>query len=488
PPLSLLFAIPDHPWVSATDGAAVCIAMTVGAAGERDGTLQTVTAERPTESGEIEVTLATQTGRIHPDLTIGANVAGAVPLLANSRISNRGFELGGAGFIVSKEQAKALGLGTSPGIEAYIRRYLNGRDLTQISRDVLVIDLYGLTEIEVRQRFPEIYQWVFERVKPERDQNRSVTLREKWWLHRRLREDLRDMLAGLPRYIATVETSKHRFFVFLDAEILPDNMLVNIALDDAYFLGVLSSRVHVTWALAAGGTLEDRPRYNKTRCFETFPFPNPTSAQRERIRELGEQLDAHRKRQQAQHPRLTMTDMYNVLAKLRAGEPLTDADRRIHEQGLVSVLRQIHDELDAAVLEAYGWPSALSDDDILERLVALNVERAAEEARGVARWLRPEYQARDAAPAATQSTLLEERTAAASPAEAPPWPGELAAQATAVRAMLVALARPVTADEVAAAFAGKATKARREQVSELLQTLGALGQAREAGDGRWGEG
>jgi len=72
-------------------------------------------------------------------------------------------------------------------------------------------------------------------------------------------------------------------------------MLVNIASSDAFVLGLLSSRIHVTWALAAGGTLEDRPRYNKTRCFEPFPFPDPTQPQRERIRFLGERLDAHRK-------------------------------------------------------------------------------------------------------------------------------------------------------------------------------------------------
>ncbi|MCO5182242.1 MAG: hypothetical protein M9896_19565, partial [Candidatus Promineofilum sp.] len=356
PPLSLLFAIPDHPWVDSTDGAAVRISMTVAEAGERVGVLKTVTAERPTESGEVEVTLVERVGKIQSDLTIGANVAGAVPLLANMELSCPGVKLHGSGFIINSDQAKALGLGQTPEIENYIREYRNGRDLTATPRGVMVIDLYGLEIDEVRRRFPEVYQWVYERVKPERDQNNRAAYRNNWWIHGEARGNFRPALAGLPRFIATVETSKHRFFVFLDASILPDNMLVNIALDDAYFLGVLSSRVHVTWALATGGTLEDRPRYNKTRCFETFPFPNPTGPQRTRIRELGEQLDAHRKRQQAQHPRLTLTDMYNVLAKLRAGEPLSDADRRAHEQGLVSVLRQIHDELDAAVLEAYGWP------------------------------------------------------------------------------------------------------------------------------------
>ena len=107
---------------------------------------------------------------------------------------------------------------------------------------------------------------------------------------------------------------------------------------------------------AAGGRLGvgNDPRYNKTRCFETFPFPDPDESTRQRIRELGEQLDAHRKRQQQLHPELTMTGMYNVLEKLRAGEPLSKKEQLIHEQGLVSVLKQIHDDLDAAVFAAYG--------------------------------------------------------------------------------------------------------------------------------------
>lgn len=76
----------------------------------------------------------------------------------------------------------------------------------------------------------------------------------------------------------------------------------------------------------------------------------------------------------------------------RAGEALSEREPATHEQGLVSALRQIHDELDAAVADAYGWPLALSDEEILERLVRLNADWAAEERRGLARWLRPEYQ------------------------------------------------------------------------------------------------
>ena len=288
-------------------------------------------------------------------------------------------------------------------------------------------------------------------------------------------------MAGLRRYIATVETAKHRFFVFLDASILPDNKLINIALDDAYFLGVLSSRVHVTWALAAGSHLGvgNDPVYVKTACFEKFPFPAATDAQQARIRGLAEQLDAHRKRQQAQHPKLTLTDMYNVLEKLRAGEPLTAKDKTVHEQGLVSVLREIHDELDAAVCDAYGWPVTLTDDEILERLVALNAERAAEEAQGHVRWLRPEYQApADHASRFTQHVLIQEDSPVyeVSLETRPllPWPTRMAEQAQAVRAALVALGGPASAAEIAAAFAA----APPERVAELLETLVTLGQAR----------
>jgi hypothetical protein len=89
-------------------------------------------------------------------------------------------------------------------------------------------------------------------------------------------------------------------------------------------------------------------------------------------------LDAHRKRVQTQHG-LTLTGLYNVLEKIRAGEDLTDKEKLIHDKGLISTLKSFHDDLDAAVSAAYGWPDTLTDAEILERLVALNAERTAEE-------------------------------------------------------------------------------------------------------------
>jgi hypothetical protein len=173
--------------------------------------------------------------------------------------------------------------------------------------------------------------------------------------------------------------------------------------------------------------------------------------------------------------------MYNVLEKLRRGEPLGDRERVTHEQGLVSVLRQLHEDLDAAVFDAYGWPSALSDEEILERLVRLNAVRAAEERAGTVRWLRPEFQK----PAAGIAAAFGEEFKAAAPAaarqERQPWPKSIPEQARAVRQALAAQRGVVTPRQLAAAF----TRARVERIEELLQTLVSLGQAREVGEGRY---
>lgn len=192
-------------------------------------------------------------------------------------------------------------------------------------------------------------------------------------------------------------------------------------------MGVLSSRVHVAWALAAGSRLGvgNDSVYVKTTCLETFPFPVGTIEQQADVRTLAERLDAHRKRRQVQYPDLTLTGMYNVLEKLRCGEALTAKEQLINSQGLVSLLRELHDDLDRAVFAAYGWDDlakqlvglpgataplpdksdaqAEAEEELLLRLVALNSQRAAEEAKGQIRWLRPEYQNPSATKAPEQS-------------------------------------------------------------------------------------
>ena len=296
-PLSIGMAIPDHPWMKSADKAAVRIAMTVGVIKSEEGVLRSVVKERDLNTDAPEISLIEHRGSIRSDLSLGADLTSVNPLRANEKLSSPGVKLHGAGFIVTAQEARSLGLGKVEGLDRHIFAYRNGRDLTARPRGVMVIDLFPLSEHEARDRFPAVYQWVVDRVKPERDQNREAFRREYWWWFGRRHTDLRAFLKDIPRYITTVETSKHRFFQFLDASIRPDNMLVNIGIDDAFILAVLSSRIHVVWALAAGGRLGigNDPRYNKTRCFDPFPFPDTSDRTKARVRELGERLDAHRK-------------------------------------------------------------------------------------------------------------------------------------------------------------------------------------------------
>ncbi|MGR3593057.1 MAG: class I SAM-dependent DNA methyltransferase [Limimaricola soesokkakensis] len=486
-PLSLLFAIPDHPWVDTVDGAAVRIGMTVAAAGSRPGRLVRVVSEsgERNESEGRQVELKTEMGLIFSNLRIGADVAGARPLQANEALSSPGMKLHGAGFIVSPQKARSLGLGTVRGLERHIRPYRNGRDLTASPRGVMVIDLFGLTSEEVRQRFPSVYQHVADTVKPERDakaQNStdSAAYARLWWMHGKPRQRLRPALEGLPRYIATVETTKHRTFQFLDATIIPDNMLIAIGLSDAAALATLSSRIHEIWALAAGGRLGigNDPRYNKSRCFDPFPFPDLTPAQRTSLRQLGEELDAHRKEQQARHPKLTLTKMYNTLEKLRTGEVIEGKDRQVYEDGLVGMLKDIHGRIDAAVADAYGWAADLSENDILMNLVALNHERAEEEARGHVRWLRLDYQNPSGRAAAARTGKLEIAVAAKSGKA--PWPKDLPEQMQVVREALEELGE-ADAETVARVF----MRGRAKTIAPLLETLAGMGKAMTDGAGRY---
>jgi hypothetical protein len=289
--------------------------------------------------------------------------------------------------------------------------------------------------------------------------------------------------------------------------------------------------------------------YNNTTCFEPFPFPNLQAADKfggpigvalvdetgragesttygeypsDRIRHLAEQLDAHRKRQQVAHPGLTLTGMYNVLEKLRSGDVLTTKERTIHEQGLVSVLRLLHDELDEAVLYAYGWGDLLPllrighgnvtpsegqtrddakrafDEAVLERLVALNAQRAAAEARGEILWLRPEYQnpdlAREREPEqarlaadTTQSGEPDDNTTPTIPlppnTKPQPWPKDTVDQVRAVADILATSPVPLSLDEIAARFTARGPWKKR--LPKLVEMLVALGRAQEQ-DGKIG--
>jgi hypothetical protein len=468
----------------------VRIAMTVVVAGRHEGRLREVLSEAALDTDQPQIELSETTGRISSDLSVGVDVTQTVGLYANEGLSSRGMSLHGAGFIVAPNQAEALGLGRRPGLDAHIRHYRNGRDLMAQPRGAMVIDLFGLNAEQVRERFPEVYQHLLLTVAKSRSAQfrRSPTqdaksYLETWWQFGKPRQELRPALANLQRYIATVETAKHRVFQFLDQSILPDNMLVAVGLSDAFHLGVLSSRAHVVWCLQQGGTLEDRPRYSKSRCFDPFPFPDAAESQKQAIRKSAEALDALRKHVLDEHPDLTLTRLYNVREAIRSGRHLTPAEADIRDRGFVLILNEHHDAIDAGVAAAYGWPAGLSDDDIIARLVALNRERAREEARGEVRWLRPDYQRPRFARDGKGGEQVEAAELVAVPMAAPVRPSFPVAPVERVAAVLSALAASnAPLDEAQIALCFRQGLRVKSAVRAILISLARVGEV-STGDG-----
>jgi type II restriction/modification system DNA methylase subunit YeeA len=222
-----------------------------------------------------------------------------------------------------------------------------------------------------------------------------------WWQYERPRIEMRKALTGLSRFLVTPAVAKHRIFVWHGSEYLCNQGTLVFARDDDYFFGVLHSRLHEVWSLRLGTRLEDRPRYTPTTCFETFPFPQPTSEQREAIADAAKVLDTLRSnwlspsewtREEVlefpgsvdgpwaryvhdadsrgigivRYPRRVAKDA--ILAKNLVRRTLTNL---YNERP--AWLDNAHRKLDAAVLAAYGWELDLSDEQILEKLLALNL-------------------------------------------------------------------------------------------------------------------
>jgi type II restriction/modification system DNA methylase subunit YeeA len=212
------------------------------------------------------------------------------------------------------------------------------------------------------------FEYVNEYVRPKREASRS-TLTE-WWLHERPRVDMRQALARLPRFLSTPTVAKHRLFVWLDGTTIPDHQIIAFARADDYFLGVLHSRAHELWARRMGtwmGVGNDL-RYTPTTCFETFPLPWPPGEEPEgdsRIEEIAEaarRLDEPRRNwlkpegaSEADLKKRTLTNLYNARP---------------------TWLQNAHAVLDEAVYAAYGWPPDITDEEVLQNLLAVNSERS----------------------------------------------------------------------------------------------------------------
>ena len=491
-------AIPDHPWVDGNDGAAVRIAMTVVSPGKGAGIRLQVVSEVLLEGSDSrQVTFSKSHGTVFADLGVGAALVEALRLESNNDLVFQGVKIVGDGFLVPPEQ-RAEWISQRSELHRFLPQLVAGSDLTKRRPPRYCIDFFGLSSDAARAAFPAGFQKMLADVKPFRDQSKDKFFRENWWLFGRGRGDMRDAISTLDRYLVTSEVSKHRLFVFLNKEnTLADGSLAVVALEDAVAFGVLSSRLHVCWALAQGGLLESRPRWQNGPCFLNFPFPEASNVQADKIRKLANRIDGQRKRQQTDFPKLTLTNIYNVLEKLHAGEPIHDnlKNKDVYEQGLVELLKELHDKLDRAVFEAYGWPDladklvgrpgattplseksadqAEAEEELLMRLVALNKQRAQEEAQGVVRWLRPDYQTPDAVQQEVE--IAPKETAAKPEAVASKgkatFPKAIPEQLRVLRGALAE--RSHTTDSLAEMFKRKP----RKSVEEGLQSLVAVGVA-----------
>lgn len=471
-PLQIVFAIPDHPWIDTKDGANVRVAMTVGQAQRAEVVFSRIGVVAA-NTDVIQLHLVT---RVNETLSLAPGVVDAVPMQANEDICFQGVVPAGRGFKLSSSEAALLGGGTECD---RIRPYVIGKDLVQHPQQQFIIDLFGCDQSAARTQYPRLYQHLLQTVEPERRQNAREQYRRLWWIFAEPRPAMREALSGLPRYIGTPYTAKHRPFVFIEENTLPDAMVYAVAHSNASMLAVLSSKHHAIWSLESGGTLEDRPRYNKARTFDLFPFPHLTEPLNSKLSSLGEELDTTRKRVQAEHPDITLTGLYNVLEKVKAGAELTPQEEDVKTRGLVLVIKDLHDQIDNATAEAYGWSADLSDEQILEKLVALNADRAREEAQGFVRWLRPEYQEPrfgKQAPAQKTGDLDLEEKVVAIDKDLPTFPKDRYEQPLAIEAALAAHAQPLDAAGIAKLFKGKATDARAKRIAEVLTTLARYGR------------
>jgi hypothetical protein len=296
-----------------------------------------------------------------------------------------------------------------------IRPVCNSEDLIKSRSHRWIIDIADL-ELNRASQYEAPFAIVAGRVKPKRDTNRDKWLRDNWWRPQRMRPEMREAIKPLPRFLITTTTSKHRLFTWLSHPTLPDHQLVVFARSDDYFFGVLHSRFHESWALAQGTQLREREsgfRYTPTTCFETFPFPRPTPEHEAAIAAAAKELNELRERwlnppewtverllefpgsvngpwSRYIVPSTINPQLSTALVRYPRLEP-RDADcaAKLKERTLTKLYNErttkhawldlAHKKLDAAVAAAYGWPVDLTDQQILERLLALNLERAAPE-------------------------------------------------------------------------------------------------------------
>jgi hypothetical protein len=350
---------------------------------------------------------------IHADLTSAVDVTTAKVIPDNERRSFEGVQKGGPFDFEYEVIADLLSAPTPTGrpCSDVLRPRANGDRLFKRRAQLDWIVDFGKDAPEAEAAtYEPVFETLRRAVEAERRDNPAAVNREKWWVHKCSRPELRVAVANLPRYVVTSRVAAHRVFVFLDAVVIPDSRLFVFADGSDEFLGIMSSRAHELWALRQGARHGDggdggRPTYNNVRCFETFPFPDGTSRQRAAIAAAAKDLDTLRTnwlnpREWTREEVLTFPGSVSGPWARYVTQPnangigtvryprIVPADDALTEQLSRRTLTNLYNErptwldlahkrLDEAVFAAYGWPANLTDDDLLTRLLALNRERAA---------------------------------------------------------------------------------------------------------------
>jgi hypothetical protein len=326
---------------------------------------------------------------INANLTASVNLTLAKRLPENLGLSFMGDNKVGPFDIDEMTAKKLLSQSGNPNGKPnsdVIRPWVNGKDITDQRRNMWIIDFGIDMSLEDAAKYEAPFKLVQELVKSQRDKAAKSWYGKKWWLHYAPRPAMREIIENLPRYIATPRISKHRLFVFLKPYTLPDAQLIVFGRSDDYFLGILHSRLHELWARGTGTQLREAEsgfRYTPTTTFETFPFPWPPGAEPvddlrvQAIARAAQELVEQRGRWLAPGP-TRPSDTLPKSTGFGEGRGGARTLTNLYNQR-PTWLELAHRKLDEAVFAAYGWPSDLSDEEILEKLLALNLERAGRE-------------------------------------------------------------------------------------------------------------
>jgi type II restriction/modification system DNA methylase subunit YeeA len=347
---------------------------------------------------------------IHADLTssAGVNLAAAQRLAENTATSYLGIQKTGPFDIPGELARQWLALPNPhgrPNTEV-VKPWFNGLDITRRNRDFWIID-FGTDMAEADACLYEApFAYAKEHVQPTRVGKREARTNEMWWLFQWSRPLMRRAIAGLPRFIVTPEVSKHRVFAWMAPPIVPDKNLTVIARADDLTFGILHSRFHELWSLRLGTSLEDRPRYTPTTTFETFPFPAGMTP-RDTAPRPGRATPpcmapevaaaniaaAARRLNELRENWLNPPEWTERIPEVLPGYPDRIVAKPGHEAELKkrtltnlynarpAWLANAHQALDKAVATAYGWTdytSEMPDEEILRRLLVLNLERSAQ--------------------------------------------------------------------------------------------------------------